>query len=381
MEYVSLPDTLENESVVFKDVLVYTPNDVRMFMFEEVSKQQFFVGEERKDSNIVSFVFNLPVEKFNVKPINTDFKKDWAIYEPSVNNDTVKIWLTDSTMYKKDTLDLAISYLGMDTLKNPVIVEDTLKMYYFKVPEKDNKRKKKKEGPEIKKTLGISNATSSVDLNGSFNFILPTPTSVLDWNKIKLYEKLDSSYQDIEYNFIQDSVLKRRYSINTKTRWNPGSQYVLVADSASIVDVYGLTNDSIATSFNVKTLDSYGTLLVNINNPGENWLVQLLGNNSTVIAQKYVPKTGKFAFQFIKPGSYNLKLIVDRNRNGKWDTGEYASKRQPEQVIFYPQKVEVRANWDITAPWDPATFDIYDYTTKKDEKSDKDKNKKGNNKR
>ncbi len=381
MEYVSLPDTLENDSVVFKDELVYTPNDVRMFMFEEVSKQQYFVSEERKDSNIVSFVFNLPVEKFNIKPINTEYKKDWAIYEPSWNNDTVKIWLTDSLNYKNDTLDFAISYLGLDTLQNPVMVEDTLTMYYFKAPEKENKRKKKKEGPEKKKTLQIANASASVDLNGSFNFILPTPVDKIDWKNIKLLELQDSTIHDIEYNYTQDSVLKRRYSINTKTRWTPGGQYTFVVDSAAITDIYGLSCDSIGKQFKVKTIDSYGTLLVNISDPGKNWLIQLLGNNSTVIDQKYVPESGKFAFQFINPGSYTLKLIVDDNRNGEWDTGEYASKRQPEEVIFKPGKVDVRANWDVTVPWSPREFDIYDYTLKKDQKTDKDKNKKGNNRR
>ncbi len=375
MEYVSMPDTLENDSVVFKDELVYTPNDIRMFMFEEASKQQYFIGEERKDSNIISFTFNLPVEKFNIHPLNTEYPKDWAIYEPSVNNDTVKIWLADSTLYKKDTLDLAFSYLGLDTLQNPVIVEDTLTLYYFKTPEKENKRKRKKEGPKRKKTLQISKASASVDLNGTFNFILPTPTKKIDWNSIKLIEIQDSIYQNIEYNYTQDSTLERRYSINTNTRWTPGGQYAFVADSAAIIDIYGLPCDSIAKEFKIKTLDSYGTMLVNISNPGENWLVQLLSNSANVIDQKYVPKSGKFAFQFINPGSYTLKLIVDNNRNGEWDTGEYASKKQPEQVIFKPGKVDVRANWDITVPWDPANFDIYDYTLEKDKKTDKDKDK------
>ncbi len=371
MEYVAFPDTLENDSVVFNDELIYSPNDVKLFMFEEKTKQQYFVGEERKDSNIVSFIFNLPVEKFGVKPLNVEYNNDWAIFEPSLNNDTVKIWLTDSVMYKKDTLDLAFTYLGLDTLQNPIQVEDTLKLYYFEAPKKESKRKRKKEGPEPKKTLLINNASSSVDVNSTFNFILPTPVKKINWNSIKLFEIVDTLMHSIDYEFTKDSVLPRRYSINTKTRWTPGGKYIFSADSAAIQDIYNLANDSIAKQFSIKTLDSYGTMLVNITNPGENWLVQLLGSGSKIITQKYVPQTGKFAFQFIKPGSYDLKLIIDKNRNGKWDTGEYAIKKQPEQVFFYPQKVDVRANWDITVPWNPAEFDIYDYTLK--DSKDKDK--------
>ena len=116
-------------------------------MFEEKSKQQYFISEERKDSNIVSFMFNLPVENFSVEPINTNYKDNWAIFEPSVNNDTVKIWLTDSVLYKNDTLDMAFSYLGLDTLQNPIQIQDTLTLYYFAPPQKESKRKKKKGEP------------------------------------------------------------------------------------------------------------------------------------------------------------------------------------------------------------------------------------------
>ena len=62
-------------------------------------------------------------------------------------------------------------------------------------------------------------------------------------------------------------------------------------------------------------------------NPGKNWLVQLWGKGDEPIAQKYVPESGKFGFQYINAGSYELKLIIDRNRKEKWDTGEYSSKQ------------------------------------------------------
>ncbi len=363
MSYVAMPDTLENDSVVFHDELVYTPNDIKLFMFEEESIQQYFMGEERADSNIVSFMFKLAAEQFSIKPLNIDFNEDWAVYEPSVNNDTIKVWLTDSLMYSKDTLDFAISYLGLDTLKQPVLVNDTLKMYYFKMPKKQSRRSKKKEGPEPEKTLQMAQAPAAVDVNKSFNFVMPTPVKRIDKNKLALYEFVDTLMHKVDFSFRQDTLLKRKYSIEPK-RWTPGGKYLFVADSAAIEDVYGLECDSIGKQFSVKALDSYGTLLIKLINPQENWLVQLLGSKDQVIDQKHVPASGKFGFQYIKPGKYTLKLILDNNKNGKWDTGEYASKRQPEQVFFYPDYVEVKANWQIAVPWDLEEFDIYDFVSK-----------------
>ncbi|MCW3804039.1 Ig-like domain-containing protein [Plebeiibacterium marinum] len=364
MKYVAMPDTLENDSVVFKDELVHTPNDLKLFMFEEKSKQQYFISEERKDSNIVSFMFNLPVENFSVEPINTNYKDNWAIFEPSINNDTVKIWLTDSVLYKNDTLDMAFSYLGLDTLQNPIQIQDTLTLYYFAPPQKESKRKKKKGEPVAAKTLKMEKSSSNVDVYESFNFVMPTPVKQIDWSRVKLFEMVDTLMNEIEYKHYQDSIHIRRYSINTKTKWTPGGQYLLTVDSAAINDVYNLYCDSIGKQFSVKSLDSYGTMLINMINPGKNWLVQLWGKGDEPIAQKYVPESGKFGFQYINAGSYELKLIIDRNRNGKWDTGEYSTKQQPEQVYFYPGKIDLRENWEKQVEWDLRDFDIYDYVSK-----------------
>ena len=39
-------------------------------------------------------------------------------------------------------------------------------------------------------------------------------------------------------------------------------------------------------------------------------------------------------------------FINDFNENGKWDTGEYLKKLQPEPVELLPVTIEVRSNWD-----------------------------------
>ena len=42
----------------------------------------------------------------------------------------------------------------------------------------------------------------------------------------------------------------------------------------------------------------------------------------------------------------------DTNGNGVWDTGNYAEKRQPEMVYYYPMVLELKANFDLTQEWD-----------------------------
>ncbi len=62
---------------------------------------------------------------------------------------------------------------------------------------------------------------------------------------------------------------------------------------------------------------------------------------------------GVAEFYYLKPQKYYLRLIVDRNNNGKWDTGCYDEDQQAEEVYYYPGDIECKAKWDVTESWDP----------------------------
>lgn len=53
----------------------------------------------------------------------------------------------------------------------------------------------------------------------------------------------------------------------------------------------------------------------------------------------------------LKPDKYYARLVVDLNGNGKWDTGNYAEKRQPEEVFYSPVKYDVMQNWQVEETW------------------------------
>ena len=43
--------------------------------------------------------------------------------------------------------------------------------------------------------------------------------------------------------------------------------------------------------------------------------------------------------------------IYDNNKNGVWDEGNFLEDRQPEDVIYFPTSIDVRANWDVDQPF------------------------------
>jgi hypothetical protein len=70
-----------------------------------------------------------------------------------------------------------------------------------------------------------------------------------------------------------------------------------------------------------------------------------------VSESKNMKGTDKIIFDFLAPQKYTLKAIVDKNGNGKWDTGNYLKHLQPEETIFYTLPIQLRSNWDQEVTW------------------------------
>ena len=137
-----------------------------------------------------------------------------------------------------------------------------------------------------------------------------------------------------------------RYSYN----WKPGTRYKLEIDSASITGIYGHFNKPISQEIRIKALEEYGNLFFRINDTDSTAIVELLNQSDGVVAKSPVID-GLASFNFVRPGNYYARLILDKNENGKWDTGNYADSLQPEEVYYYPKKIALKANWDIEQSW------------------------------
>jgi hypothetical protein len=69
------------------------------------------------------------------------------------------------------------------------------------------------------------------------------------------------------------------------------------------------------------------------------------------VRETQIKETGRVSFTYLNPGKYTLKVVLDGNINGTWDTGDYIYKVQPETVRFFPEEINIRANWDVEEDW------------------------------
>ena len=72
---------------------------------------------------------------------------------------------------------------------------------------------------------------------------------------------------------------------------------------------------------------------------------------SGVIAYSKYGKETLINFNSLKPGKYDLRILVDENENGIWDSANFADNIFAEPVYIFDKKIEVRPLWEIRETW------------------------------
>ena len=92
-------------------------------------------------------------------------------------------------------------------------------------------------------------------------------------------------------------------------------------------------------------------LLINVSTVYENYILQLVNDRGIVVNEYLRSGNQEFKIEYVKPGNYSMRLVIDENHNNKWDTGDYLKKMQPERMINYLDPIQVRSNWDVEIVW------------------------------
>jgi hypothetical protein len=185
-----------------------------------------------------------------------------------------------------------------------------------------------------------------------------TPFRQPDTSRIKLYESKVSAKNNIPYFLVKDSSNSRRYFL--KAALKEGRKYILTTDSAAFGNIYGDVSDSSGISFSVRTENSYGQLNLNILNGQGDLIIQLLDDKEKLVAERKLKSKGPVEFPFLEKGKYRIRIIYDLNGDGKWTTGDFILKRQPEPVSYFPNEIEIRINFLEIEDWDVGKKNIKD---------------------
>lgn len=378
------PDTVWRDSVTIDTIrqVKYTrfqPDDLVLRSFKENFYAQYLVKYPREQHNKIVLYFASPNEELPVIE-GLGFNADDAyVLENTAKNDTLTLWFKDSTLYRADTLSMRLTYKVLDSVGNLVDRIDTINVackkrwekvvekereLYEKEAEKFLKNAKRQDGydennppvytPPTKKLAVRFNGSSTADVNTTMRFVFDEPLQSVDNAAVHVYHKVDTAWVPVEYILKQDKNNIRAYELFAE--WRPSEKFLVYADSATFKGIYGGVSEKFSQEMIFRSLDEYALLYLNIPHTGDKAIVQLLNKKDGVVQQERT-KDSRCAFYFIKPGTYYLRLIMDENNNGVWDTGDFGKGIQPEQVYYYPHSLDLRAlfeytqdDWDIHSP-------------------------------
>ncbi|MDR2969144.1 MAG: Ig-like domain-containing protein [Tannerellaceae bacterium] len=356
-EFTTREDTTWVDSLTIDTIrtIPYTrfmPDDIRMYLFKEKFARQYMLRPERQEPHLLVVKYNAPLDTIPL-PVPLNFEptdSSWYYIQTADNGATVNFWLTDSGVWKQDTLQMAFTYPASDSLNILVPKTDTVSLNMRRRPEERKKVKKDEDEPEPVQFLEMTvNASSSMNVYDTLFIAFNEPVKELSKDLFFLNRLTDTLWVPVEFEFKADSMNSLRYYIERK--WEYTEEYMLEVDSAAIFSVYNRWNDKYSGKMKIKSAEEYGNLYINIHGLDTAAFVELL-NSSDQPVRKSPVTNGGVLFMNLAPDKYYARLIVDENRNGEWDTGNYAEKRQPELVYYYPEMFEVLVNWDKEEVWD-----------------------------
>ncbi len=187
-----------------------------------------------------------------------------------------------------------------------------------------------------------SDIRSSLPLNKDFTFSANTPLDILDEKLISL---TDRDTLDVPFSIRLDKTKNEASLAFEKSEDN---SYQLQLLPGAITDFIENVNDTININFRTKKLADYGTVFLTLENV-ETYpvLVQITSDKEEVISEKISTNEETLTFDYLEPGTYLIRVIFDKNSNGKWDSGNFLKGIQPEVVRYFPETIDVRANWEI----------------------------------
>jgi hypothetical protein len=342
----------DDENVGFLDSLVEPgkTGEVMVSMYQEQPKKIFLKKYSQVQYGKFVLVFNKGADSLRLSRINKEQLKDVKEFiEFSKARDTVTYWMD---AVDKDSLILQVN--------NGNTIIDTIA---FKLVKRETALKAGSRNP-LK--LYLTNAMNGefFDLNKELRLVFSNPIVKTDETK-KIWFKEDTSvYTKYPLVFSKPDIPTTTVKISTPAKIdakNSGknmllkehASYHLIIPPAAFTDFFGLTNDTIKFNFKTKEEKFYGSVKLNLKfAPGTgNYIVQLLDDKENVVRENSLSNEGIIFYDYLYPQTYKLKLILDKNSNGKWDPGNYLKKQQPEKVIYNVEAVNIRSNWDLDLEW------------------------------
>lgn len=315
---------------------------------------------------------NLPTVKQDIRPLilsnarpyntyyNIKLNKNIIDYRLKNKNQTDPVYATfgeDQSSLKvyntfKTTDSTSVQLFAKDSANNFI---DTL--LYVKFSTREVKKEPFKVTP-----LGTKVIQEKGLLKSSIQFSKPLHQISFD----SMYYALDSirsipiTITDVKYDSVFniltiekkfDKKLLRQLEPDTTTadQKTPTMIYTFVAAKKTFISIESDSAQALEEISKPLTPENTGIIIVETNYKGENYIIELRDKTFNLIDFRF--NTSKVQFEDLVPGDYQVSLVIDTDKNGKWSAGNMLKKQEPEKIIYYKnekgnQIISLKANWE-----------------------------------
>ncbi len=307
--------------------LLYDPGEIIGFRDKEI-----ILSSDTVLADIETFKEN-PKEIKVVDARNSGYYRYSMMINRKLLNPRVFSLTTKTDQYAEYRQDSLIIWAINDSLnKEFVLLEGKTVVDTFEI-----KNTVKKEQVKIE-------AINDITLSGKYSITFNAPVKSFDTGQML---------------FLKDTILFKNYTgISTGEKsWTSvkldsvpprGKTNFILLLPGCVTNIYDKTNDTIKLPIRVSTHEELGTIRLNISDSMQNnKIIQLTDAKFKVLRFVEIQGDGVCAFENLKPGNYQVRIVIDENNNGIWDTGNYGERKQPERVIIYEKVLGLKANWEI----------------------------------
>jgi len=323
--------------------------------FDDKNKNVLFNEDER-----LAFIKNINFD--TIHHIKQDLKiSKYYTSKPEIKsikdyNKRIELRLKDAiekyslaTKYKKPiysylskdgkVINLYKNFLSEDSIPLKVTLVDSVsntKTEDIKVLYAPPTKKEKEEGLVIQ--LDPKNAKLNPKIA---NITIHTNQPIISIDSTKIKIQGDTTVNDLSKG---DLVKIDEFTYLLKKENKAKDSLFVIFEKGAIKTIDTISTDQ-KIRFEIKKEENYSILEIKIKTGYKNYIIQLLDKNFNIVESKKDIKS--YIFNYVEPGSYLLRAIIDENNNGRWDNGNLIEGTKPEQIIYLKNKIELRANWEI----------------------------------
>lgn len=370
-----------------KDVLVMLYDTLYNDSIPYLSKPYYFAKTAEDGTFTIKNIKNDTFKIVALKDENLNYLLDegaewlgytdslYIITDYSLNHIDLEIWPTDTNpiLTDDDSDTRGILYLEFDpssehvtyevsdpsidivaeydeerlSLFYPLSQDSTFYVYVLSDTIRVNPMRSKEE-PESLLELADNNANLSQGILAADSILLKfnTPISQIDTNLISMYKTRDTLRQDI--GGWNAAISKDLFGVQIWGNWSTNDTLTVSVDSAAIQDMYDASNDSLGFVFRIDSKENRSELELSLSQIDSlyDYIVVLYQGEKEILKRKLNTENPTTTLQGLRPGTYEVEILEDRNKNGQWDTGNYLNGTFPERRRKQSLE-ELRANWEV----------------------------------